>query len=76
MQHLIKPQFLLAHEANRGNFYKAVVTMLRDHGNIKKISRETDIAYNYLVRLANGSAAVPDVTRMEKLYTYLTGEIL
>jgi len=73
MHDLIKNQHILPGEERRGVFYLAIVTLLRDRGNLSKVSRETEISYNYIVRLSKGENMLPDVTRMEKLYTYLTG---
>ena len=76
MQHLIKQQFIKPGEERRGIFFLVVVTLLRDHGNLSKVARETEVPYQFINRMARGETVMHDVTLMESLYKYLTGEAL
>ncbi len=68
---------LLPHEISRGSLYQATVTQLRKNANLSKVHRDLEILpYSWLHNLSHGKVSNADVTRMQILYSYLTGDKL
>ncbi len=76
MKHLIIQKHLLAQEQECGTLHKVTVSQLRQRGNVKQVSRETGMPYVWLRCFAASEVAFPDVNKVEKLFTFLTGEEL
>lgn len=60
--------------ASPTSMYQETMKLLANaKGRLRKISKETELDYNWLIQVANERIKDPGVKKIEKLHAHLTG---